>query len=202
MQKIKYVPSIKLQAISSLLSRVPTGGKLNDLIHERINILTNLGEAIDELINNPDPMKSRLAIDGEILRLKHVLRMATQDLGKTLTDALDAEKERLDGVSADNAGLTQDEYAAETRTAVRSMDASQRLQFLNEAIKNNDGATVAAVTEAPAHLSGITPHIIDELKRSFLANFAPLGKQKALTEIHEAVTAILRVSAEMASYSA
>ena len=80
------------------------------------------------------------------------------------------------------------------------MTIPERLEFLAESVEKNDAQSVAALTLAPAYLSGLTAEQTTAFKRLFLEKNVPLdvgyldSTEQAMSAIVEACDGVLSAS--------
>jgi hypothetical protein len=191
-----YHENINLSSIRQLIGQLPprkpdgTKDALNELIYTRLDVGIDLAEQIDALQNEPDVMKSKLAIDGEILRLGSGLRAFIKDSRHAVQVALAEESASIMADAVKKSGLTPDAHELETRVAVRAMSEKQQLAFLTAAVESNNGGAMAAVLNVPAYLTGITQDVIERYRREFLAQTTEHGEQEQLKHIQDAMNII------------
>jgi hypothetical protein len=70
-------------------------------------------------------------------------------------------------------GLIENHRAGEIRALVREMDDQRRQEVLGQAVANRDAQTIAAISEAPAYLSGMTPEQAARWRRQYELRNAP-----------------------------
>lgn len=81
------------------------------------------------------------------------------------------------------AKLKADVYAQETRQVFRTLDPTARLEFLNSAIKGRDAAAIAAITDCPPLLSGISAEMQTRYRDSYLEAVCGPSLENDISEI-------------------
>jgi hypothetical protein len=182
-------------ALKALIARLPTGTTPRYLeIQKLIASLSPVVEHIHGLQTNPSELLSRLAVDREIISTRLALGRLIPEI-KAQIDALIAEeRSELDATNVEAAGLKTDDFAAETRQVFRALTQSEKLSFLADALKDNDGATMGAILQAPLHLSGLTAEMRADYHSAFLAKTAPVGKQKFLDSVAQTTDVIFKTA--------
>lgn len=104
----------------------------------------------------PDP---EMTPDGHFLKTKRLGDTWLKSAGKQAEDAMSyarAEIEAERRALVADLGLIESHRAGEIRALVRSLDDQERQKILSDAVAAKDAQTIAAITEAPAYLSGMT----------------------------------------------
>lgn len=100
------------------------------------------------------------------------LKSAGDMADKAMTNArAEIEAERRALVS--DLGLIENHRAGEIRALVRGLDDQKRHKILSDAVAAQDAQTIAAITEAPAYLSGMTSEQAATWRRQFELRHAP-----------------------------
>lgn len=115
----------------------------------------------------PDP---ELTPDAHFMRTKRLgddwLRRSGEQADRAMQVAR-AEIEAEQRALVSDLGLTESHRAGEIRALLRGLDDVARQKLLSEAIAQKDAQTIAAVSEAPAYLSGMTPEQAQQWRRQF-----------------------------------
>lgn len=142
--------------------------------------------------------------DGE-----HVKRIAqaADKYSRETTAAINAAMKHLDsGLSESDARiraktkLTPDAYAAETRTAFRELNPTQKAALLTELIDQNRGPELAALVRVPGMLTGLNDRQRTDYEAAFISRHAPeeVDLQQALKAAHEHVMVATKTGYELA----
>ena len=76
-------------------------------------------------------------------------------------------------------GLVENQYASEVRTAIRNMEIKGRNKAVLQMIEDGDGASLAALTECPAILTGMNADVRQSYKGLLIDKKAPdLAKER------------------------
>ena len=102
---------------------------------------------------------------------------------------IDSERRKL----VEDLGLVEDHRASEVRGTMRGLKDQERMKLLQEAIEGGDAATIAAVTAAPAYLSGLSSERAQALRRQYEQRHAAerLARIDTLTKAAEVVDTTL-----------
>ena len=97
--------------------------------------------------------------------------------------------------------LEPDGFAAEIRSAFRNMEKADQFTLLNELVKANRGAELAAIVKSPAILTGISPELQAQYAELIVSHHAPaeFAEQAALMEamnVTLTATSVARKAAE------
>jgi len=179
----------KVNAIRHLVGRLPKGGPLCDNVTAMVKRVEAASTALDDLISNPDPMASQMAIDMRVTAAKIKLK-STVDEARNKTAALvTAERASLTENRNKKANLTPSVHAAEIRTVFRGLDSAGKIKFLNDAVSSNDGETIASLVTVPTVISGLTLEQSSSYKELFLNKIAPTDS-RYVAEIEDVVGGI------------
>jgi hypothetical protein len=195
---MSYTPRIAIQSIIALQDRLPESDKAGSYVavsNIRINKIIDDATYIDQLIEKPDPMLSRLAIDKHVLDARKALRdftlAAQTELDATYTRELDA----ITKASTEASGLIVDEFAAEYRTLYRPLGVDGQARFLQDALDSGNAAQAAAILNvAPALAGSKSQDVVDSYRAQFLQKTSSPGKVKALEQAKEITDGILAVA--------
>ena len=115
----------------------------------------------------PDP---EVTPDAHFLRTKKLgddwLRRSGEQAWRAMNFAR-AEIEAEQRALVSDLGLVESHRAGEIRALVRSLDEQGRQKVLSDAVASKDAQTIAAITEAPAYLSGMTQEQAATWRRQF-----------------------------------
>jgi hypothetical protein len=185
-------------ALKALISRLPEGSTPRYLeIRRLIATLAPVVEHIHSLQTAPNENLSKLAVDREIISTRLGLAQLIPQIKSQIDGLIADERAELDATNVEAAGLQVDDFASETRQVFRAMSQSEKLNFLADCLKNNDGSTMAAILQAPLHLSGLTKEMHSDYRTAFLAKTAPAGKRQFLDTVSETVNVIFNTAGEV-----
>lgn len=152
-------------------------------------------ESLENLSANRDPMVTEEAHTAKIARSADRLKNEAERAHSRLTNTLVSRLGELHNRIVEQTGLVvRDQYAAEIRQALRLLPEKERFEAFNQALKDGDGQLIAAVSEAPALLSGIPKDMaarqfeaLEKMKAGDLVN-----QRQALNESYDEAVAALR----------
>lgn len=95
----------------------------------------------------------------------------------------------------ERAGVQENKYASEIRAAYRALPFDERMPFIQKMIEQVDGASFAAIMQAPALLTGIDPEMNRQLTEAFYLKAAPdlYQEKQDLNEAMDCVAASLKI---------
>jgi hypothetical protein len=98
--------------------------------------------------------------------------------------------------------LTENGYAAELRSTLRAMSDKDRAITISSLIESGDGAAVAAITNAPSVLTGVTQELQGKYIEQFTSQQAPdlLDEQAALHDSMANAASIIGAAKRSATY--
>ena len=115
----------------------------------------------------PDP---EMTPDAHFLRTKKLgddwLRRSGEQADRAMAYAREEIEAEQRALVAD-LGLIESHRAGEIRALVRSLDDQGRQKVLADAVAQRDAQTIAAVSEAPAYLSGMTQEQAQQWRRQY-----------------------------------
>ena len=184
---MKYSNPLRFIADSVKKNITETSHPTMRQIHSELEMMTRQVQAVENLAANRSPHMTQEA---------HALMVANESkrLEKTLDKSSDRiqEKIRQGYINTHNQrdeilGLKQNAYAQEYRTALRGLSDKKRDRMLKQAIENQDSAFIAAVTQAPAVLSGLKEEIQERTQRQYYEKYAP-ALTKQLKELEDGIS--------------
>lgn len=193
--------SFQLLSLRALKARLPDVPGLSNNIEPWLNRIETEGSNLLDMMESPDPMKSALAHDILVNNEKSRLRDLIAKAGSTIAPLVATFREKAASAQIDKAALVPDQHAQEFRGVWRGMSDEQQNNLLNAAMKSRDGASIAALTEAPAILSGLTVQRQQQIKDAYLESVAP-SKTDELDEVQAVVTTFLQSAASLAAPNA
>ena len=179
----------QLDALRALLEKIEGNDSKTEKMRSIIGRIEKEATGLFELVSKPDPMKSAVAIDLLINQEKAKLRDVVAQSRVQLTNIVADSRHGREFERMQKADLRPDDFASEIRTAFRSLDATSKLQFMTDAIKARDRATVAAIVMAPPLLSGLPAEQIANYRESYLDAIGPNQKNEA-DEMQDLVDAV------------
>lgn len=166
--------------LQGLIDRLPEAQEQNlkriaqgqmELVLEQMNKLL-------DLINNPDPMKSPLAIDVAEEGQRATLNQVFTQSKNRINAEIDKYKSSQVNERLLTSNLKVNDFASEIRAAFRTMSLSEKHQTLNDAIQSGDGAVVAAlVLDVPSVLIGLDAATQEKYKESFLDKWSEASSE-------------------------
>ncbi len=173
MHKTKYESTI-----CTLAAEI--AGKIGDKEYKHARLLLTEGHRLERAIGGLNQMRhSKNPTETEAKHFKKVSQGA-----KRLNMEIEGAQQRINSYQQQGAadienriskrlGLKEDNYASEVRSALRGMDDKTKAAKINELINNGDGAAVAAITKAPAVLTGISQDMQNKYLEVFTNRHAP-----------------------------
>ena len=193
--------SYQLLSLRALKSRLPDVPGLSDEITPWLNHIEKEASNLLVMMESADPMKSALAHDILVNNEKARIRDLVQKAAATIAPLIATAKEKAASTQLHKAALIPDQHAQEFRGVWRGLSDEQQANLLNTAMKAHDGATVAALTEAPAILSGLTAQRQAQIKEAFLEAVAP-SKTDELDEVQACTSTFFQSAASLAAPNA
>ena len=147
-------------------------------MHSEIVRLQNGAAALEKLAATRNPLDTSAA---------HEKRVATA--GHKYSEEIKVSLQRLSGIVqvgaqdvelriAQKVNLVPDGFAAEIRSAFRSMNTSERLKLLGELATDNRGSELAAIVKAPSILTGIDDALKEKYSQLIASTHAPDESQE------------------------
>jgi hypothetical protein len=145
-----------------------TRSSISDKVKAVLTRIEKEASGLIEIMTHPDPEKSSLAIDriinDEKGRLRDLIAKSRNEVNPLIANwRASADAERVK-----KANLIPDSFAGEIRAVFRSMEWPAKLQFMSTATDRLDGASVAAVLNAPPVLSGLKPEQVEQFREAYL----------------------------------
>lgn len=138
-----------------------------------LDAFTALHGAVAQIIN----ARNELRGNDSLTQAQQVLALADlqNKLSASATRKADTATKALDqAIAADEQALrapvnaeARGPFAAEIRTAVRSMPQTERTKFINDAIDSGDATVAGAILGAPGVLSGLPGDLVQALAEKF-----------------------------------
>ena len=159
-------------------------------LYSEVEMMTRQIAAIENMAANPSP---HMTEDGHYTMVAREKDRLEKQLNKTL-DRINAKfGESYISISDQRdkiLGLKEDQFAQEYRTAFRNMTQEQKTTALTKAIKKQESSVIAALTKAPAMLSGLDENVQDRTLTQYYDQYAPqLTKQ--ISELEAAASTSL-----------
>lgn len=190
-------------ALNTALARIPDGGYTGE-IHAEVKRLSLGSEALIALYSTPDPQlapeehRRRVADSGKNFQNEVVsARYRIQSNAKTALD-------KIAGRIAEKVRLIPDHSAPAVRTKFRNLNTLDQEKLLGDLVDGNRASELAALTECPALMSGLTAELQTKFRKAFIARHAPSeldDRSIVLDALNNAVTAA-DVAAKIAKYAA
>lgn len=162
----------QLLAIRAIIARVPETSIQGQITASLIHIDKEASAAM-AIFKNPDPDRSASFIDKAIGDQLARVRDLVAKARPALLTAIANWRNSQEAARVKKAALVPDAFSAEVRSVFRQMAYPAQMAFIAEAVKKDDGASVAAITEAPPILSGLTREQTDIFRGMYLDAFAP-----------------------------
>lgn len=166
------------EAIAKLVERTEaklgkyTNGHAQSLLSAQRKLF-NAVDGIASMRSNPNsletPAANALKINQSANKLKAESIKAKQSALNTYMQYSVELGETINKV----AGIKENQYASELRSAFRALPASERMDVIKKAIDEQDGQTFAALMFAPQLLTGIDPQVKAKMTDTFYLRVAP-----------------------------
>lgn len=190
--------SYQLLALRDLQGRMPDIDGLTAKITPLFSRIETEGTNLLALMENPDPMKSSMAIDLLINAEKGRIRDLVAKAGAEVNPLIASYREKTAAARLNKAALVPDQHAQEMRGVFRTMADEQQNNLLDQSMKTRDSTTIAALTEAPAILSGLTVQRQQQIRDAYLNTIAPSADNE-IDELWACVSTFLSSAAAMAA---
>lgn len=190
--------SYQLLSLRALSARLPDVPVLSEQITPWLKHIETEATNLLDMMESPDPMKSVLAHDLRVDSEKSRLRDLIAKAGSTIAPLISTFRSKAASAQLDKAALIPDQHAQEFRNVWRGMSGESQINFLDGAMKSRDGASIAALTEAPAILSGLTAQRQQQIKDAYLESVAPSNTDE-LSEVQSVVSTFLQSAASLAA---
>lgn len=139
---------------------------------------------------NPDPTQTKAYNDKKLITAAAQLDKKRKEIFEKIQTEFQEGLQDLQMRIEDKVKLKPDAYAAEIRAAIRAMPQAERVAAMKQLALDNNGPALAAITEAPAILSGVTP-LLQEQYRSYIYNAHAKEEIAEQTELQEAFQAAM-----------
>jgi len=171
-----------VNAVLAIAKRLPTTPFGNSL-RATATRLADGAEALIEARRHPDASRSD-AFNGAASvaatdLFRKTITKAQDDFAAAIGRARTAATTEQDA----KAQLIPDEHARETREIFRGFGAGERAKFVQSTIDRKDAPTLAAITEVPPHLAGLSGEQQRQFRDSFIEKHAASNTAKELDEI-------------------
>ncbi|SHK89325.1 hypothetical protein SAMN05216369_3515 [Marinobacter antarcticus] len=168
---MKY--SAPLKEIGSRMAKAAEKSSHARSLQIHVNQMVRSVEGLENFSANKSPKDTDAGHTLKIAAQAKRLQTETQRWEKSLNDNARRGINELDMAITEKAGLRETLHGAEIRAAFRGMSFKERGEALNAALKAGDGATIAAISEAPALLSGVTSDMQTRYREGLQEAMAP-----------------------------
>ncbi|CAH1904588.1 conserved hypothetical protein [Candidatus Nitrotoga sp. HW29] len=190
--------SPKFASIKHLISRIPEDERLGTQLWKFMQRIEKDAFVVTELRENPDAMKTTLAISQDIVTAQNNLKATIDTVRDLLRSSIIQFRENMEAEQLKSSNFVPNEYAAEIRLIYRSLDDAGKAKMLTDAFTQHDGATAAALIGVPAVLTGMSPDRIALLRQQFLDQVAPVKDVDFINKFSDTSEEILRIASEIA----
>ena len=191
--------SPKFASIKHLISRIPEDGQFGAELRELMQRIETDALVVTELRENPDPMRSALAISKDIATAQAKLKVTIEAVRDLSRSRIIQFRESVKADQLKSANLVPNEYAAEIRSIYRSLDDAGKAKMHTDALTQRDGATAAALINVPAVLTGINADRAALFRQQFLDYVAPAKDGDLLNKFSDVSEQILHIASEIAT---
>jgi len=168
---MKY--STPLKEIASRMAKAGEKSSHARSLQIHVNQMTRSVEGLENFSANKSPKDTDAGHTLKVAAQAKRLQTETARWEKSLNDNVRRGINELDLAISEKAGLRETLHGSEIRTAFRGMSFQERSEILNAALKSGDGSTIAAITEAPALLSGVTADMQGRYREGVMEALAP-----------------------------
>jgi hypothetical protein len=182
-----------LAALDSIIERIPSGNYASKEIRSEVSRIRNAIASLAAMNGSPNPLETSAAHTRKICAAAEKLSNQIEASRSKIQSFASSGMDGLHNAMVEKAGLRQNLYAAEVRTAFRGLDGTERIQFLNDLLETGDGASLAAVLDAPSTLTGISKDVREKYREVATQRAAP-SEYAAFTEILETLDSGLTAS--------
>lgn len=183
----------RVPAFTSIAAKIidglpATGHAATRKINFEINRLSNGAAALEKLATTRNPMDTPAAHEKRVAtaarKYGEEVKAAIGRMGSIVQGGLQDAEQRI----AQKVNLVPDGFAAEIRSAFRSMNNGDRVKLLNELVAGNRGPELAAIVKAPSVLTGIDDTLKARYSQLIVSTHAPeeSAEQARLTDALEA----------------
>ena len=165
-------------AIKSLSGRVnQTVGENNSFnastIKREANALNHAFESLVKIANTPKRTENERAHYKRTAELAKILKLKAAQAADRIRNAQVSALNEIEQKTTEHLGLVDSTYGHEVRATLRIMNSKQRAKMLNQIVAEGDGRIIAAITQSPAMLSGMTESEQSKYHELFLQEHAP-----------------------------
>ena len=168
---MKY--SNPLKEIGSRMAKAAEKNTHARSLQTHVNQMIRSVEGLENFSANKSPKDTDAGHTLKIAAQAKRLKTETARWEKSLNDNVRRGIDELDRAITEKAGLRETLHGSEIRTALRGMSFQERSEILNAALKAGDGATIAAISEAPGLLSGVTADMQTRYREGIMESLAP-----------------------------
>lgn len=156
---------------------------------------------LQNLIERRDPTETIEKHSIRVAKAAEQLEKLTTQVEKSIASLLSQGAASILNEMTQVAPLKENEYASEIRAVVRGMEMNDRTMLLVDAVKRGDAPVVAALTNAPSIITGLTPEFVGQMKEAYFEKNAPEQKaaSKNLFETETTLHMIVRLAKEQAA---
>lgn len=158
-----------LTILRAIAARFPADTSISDKVKATLTRIETEASGLLDILKNPDPEKSAMAIDRIVNDEKGRLRDLLAKTRNELTPLIANWRASADAERVKRGNLVPDAFAGETRAVFRAMSLTEKMHFMANATANLDGASIAAILNVPHVLSGLTPEQAVQLRESYLS---------------------------------
>jgi len=148
-------PTHKLSAMLNLNGQLVGNTPTKSVLRNTTNAAVSSYDAFLRLTQSNDPTITEGARFKRISEASAKLRSKHSDQVNEIYRAKAFAKEDVQKRINDKVKLVPDQFAAETRQYYRSLDEAGRHKLLRDLALENNGPALAALVDAPKHLTGI-----------------------------------------------
>ena len=152
-------------------------------------------EGITGMKDNPNSLETPAAHSYKLTQSAKKLSTEAGRIKEKVYENYQNYSMELSAAIFERGGVVENKYASEVRAAFRALPTDKRMEFLKEITDKTDGASFAAITNAPEILTGITPEMNRNLSDAYYAKAAPdlFQEQQDLAEAMDGMVASLRI---------
>ncbi|MBT3844242.1 MAG: hypothetical protein HN944_03355 [Gammaproteobacteria bacterium] len=141
-------------------------------------------KSLGDIAATKSPTETTAAHFKRVEKSSKRLRKETADAVDRIVALQGAAAQDIDNRINQRLNLTQNSYAGELRATLRGMDQKARLATVKDIMSREDGQGMAAISQAPAVLSGLT----DEVSARFMDDYTRMYAADLVSERDALIT--------------
>ena len=168
------------EIVRRLREDIPQSSTLHTTHGAIVARLSQVAESVghlERLAQFPDPTETPARHAVKVADAARRLEITLAGVMERVDNSVRGTTAELDQAADQRAGLREDQYATEIRSAARAMPPEQRMEALRDAVSRGDAGVVAALTSAPPIVAGFDPEFQSRMRDQFRQQHAPAETQ-------------------------